>query len=89
MDMDFGRFLLLGARGYTLEWLFNLREGIGKKDDTLPKRFTDEPQIPDKPESRVRMDKMLPPYYKLRGWDANGVPTKATLRKFGLDFVKI
>jgi len=35
------------------------------------------------------MDKMLPPYYKLRGWDANGVPTKATLRKFGLDFVKI
>ncbi len=73
----------------TLEWLFNLREGIGKKDDTLPKRFTDEPQIPDKPESRVRMDKMLPPYYKLRGWDANGVPTKATLRKFGLDFVKI
>jgi len=22
---------------------------------------------------------MLPAYYKLRGWDANGVPTKKTL----------
>jgi aldehyde:ferredoxin oxidoreductase len=89
MDMDFGRFSLLGARGYTLERLFNLREGIGKKDDTLMKRFTHEPQIPDKPASRVRVEKMLPRYYKLRGWDANGVPTKATLRKLGLDFVKI
>jgi aldehyde:ferredoxin oxidoreductase len=88
MEMDFGRFLEVGARGYTLEKMFNIREGFSKKDDTLPKRFTDDPQIPGKPESVVRINDMLPKYYKLRGWDENGIPTRKTLDKLGLDFIK-
>jgi aldehyde:ferredoxin oxidoreductase len=88
MDMNFGKFLAVGARGYNLERMFNLREGFSKKDDTLPRRFTSEPQIADKPESIVRIDDMLPKYYWLRGWDKNGVPTKKTLNKLGLDFIK-
>ncbi len=88
MRMNFGKFLEIGARGYNLERMFNMREGFSKKDDTLPKRFTSEPQIAGKPESIVRVDDMLPKYYWLRGWDKNGMPTKKTLKKLGLDFIK-
>jgi aldehyde:ferredoxin oxidoreductase len=88
MKFNFGKFMEIGARGYTLERLFNLREGIGKKDDTLPKRFTHEEQIKGRPETKVPLSKMLPRYYQLRGWDENGIPTSKTLKKLGLDFVK-
>jgi aldehyde:ferredoxin oxidoreductase len=87
MKMDFGRFMKAGARGYTMEKLFNLREGLGKAQDTLPKRFTDEPLIEGNKQSVVRLDKMLPAYYKIRGWDANGIPEKRTLKKLGLGFI--
>ncbi|HMA86513.1 MAG TPA: aldehyde ferredoxin oxidoreductase family protein [Desulfosalsimonadaceae bacterium] len=87
MKMDFGRFLKAGARGYNLERLFNIREGIAGSQDTLPQRFTDEPLIKGKPKTKVPLSKMLPPYYKLRGWDANGIPTAKTLKKLNLEFV--
>ena len=32
-----------GERIWNLERLYNIREGFTSKDDTLPKRFTDEP----------------------------------------------
>jgi len=87
MKMDFGRFLKAGARGYNLERLFNIREGIAGSQDTLPQRFTDEPLIKGKPKTKVPLSKMLPPYYKLRGWDANGIPTAKTLKKLDLEFI--
>jgi len=36
---------------------------------------------------RENAEKMLDEYYKLRGWDSNGRPTKAKLKELGLDFV--
>ncbi len=87
MKMNFGLFLRAGDRGYNLERLFNLREGIGKDQDSLAKRFTDEPLIPGKNKTKVPLGKMLPKYYKIRGWDENGIPTPKTLKKLKLDFV--
>ncbi|HDP25346.1 MAG TPA: aldehyde:ferredoxin oxidoreductase [Deltaproteobacteria bacterium] len=87
MEMNFGKLLSLGERGYTMERLFNLREGLTAKDDSLPRRFTHEEQIPGNPKSKVPLSKMLPKYYKLRGWDENGVPTDKTLKKLDLDDV--
>ena len=89
MDMDWGKFYLLGQRGYTMEKLFNLREGLGKKNDTLSKRFTDDPLIEGNAKSVVRLDQMLPKYYKLRGWDVDGIPTRRSLKKLGLTFVRL
>ncbi len=89
MKMDFGRFLKAGERGYTLERLFNLREGIGKKQDTLARRFTHERLDPKNPKSVVPLDKMLPEYYRIRRWDENGVPTLGALRRLDLDFVNL
>jgi aldehyde:ferredoxin oxidoreductase len=78
----------VGARGYTLERLFNIREGFSNKDDTLSKRFTNHPLIKGNKHSVVKIDKMLPGYYKLRGWNKKGVPNEKTLEKLGIDFIK-
>ena len=54
---------------------FNLREGITSEDDTLPKRFFDEPLGKDaKIIRREELQKMLKDYYALRGWNSEGVP---------------
>jgi len=54
---------------------FNLREGLTPKDDTLPKRFFDEPLGKDgKVLRREDLQKMLQDYYALRGWSPEGIP---------------
>ena len=87
MKMDFGVYTRVGERGYTLERLFNLREGFKKDKDSLPKRFTDTPLFEGDEKSKVPLTKMLPTYYKIRGWDENGVPTEKTLKKLGLSVI--
>ena len=84
MPMTFGDYMNAGSRGYTLERSVNCRFGVSAKDDTLPKRLTDESQQPKDPRSRVPLKKMTPVYYAARGWDSNGVPTPQTLKKLGL-----
>ncbi|HQG32021.1 MAG TPA: aldehyde ferredoxin oxidoreductase C-terminal domain-containing protein, partial [Deltaproteobacteria bacterium] len=85
MNMDFGKFFKMGERGFNLERLFNIREGFSAKDDTLPKRFTHEEQIPGNEKTKVPLDKMMPTYYKLRGWDEKGIPTPKVLKKLGME----
>ena len=80
-----GSFLNLGERSYNLERLYNLREGLTAKDDTLPKRLTRDLQDPSDPRTRVPLEKMLPIYYKTRGWDKEGRPTKRKLRRLGIE----
>lgn len=53
----------VGSRIYTIERLFNVREGFSAKDDRLPKKFD------------IDMDAMLQQYYKERGWNVAGVPS--------------
>jgi len=49
---------------------FNLREGMTKADDTLPKRFLEE-KLEDSGAVLLKseLEKMLSDYYKLKGWD--------------------
>ena len=84
LPMTTGIFFDVGERGYNLERLYNLREGLTAADDTLPRRLTFEPQDPSKPNTKVDLDAMLPVYYKVRGWDKNGVPSSKKLKKLGL-----
>jgi len=54
---------------------FNLREGLNPKEDTLPKRFFDEPLGKEgKTIRREDLQRMLQDYYALRGWSPNGIP---------------
>lgn len=79
----------VGERVYTLERLFNVREGLTRKDDRLPERFLEEP-IPGGPAAgrvvlRADLDQMLDEYYTARGWDPRtGAPTEEKLRELGL-----
>lgn len=80
-----GSFVKLGERGYNMERQYNMREGLTKKDDSLPTRLTKVPQDPNNPKTVVRLDKMLPVYYRVRGWSKDGVPTKRVLRKLRIE----
>ncbi len=54
---------------------FNLREGLNPKEDTLPRRFFEEPLGKDqKILRREDFQKMLQDYYGLRGWSTEGIP---------------
>ncbi|MBW2706167.1 MAG: aldehyde ferredoxin oxidoreductase family protein [Deltaproteobacteria bacterium] len=77
-------FLTAGDRIHVLERHMNCREGISRKDDTLPDRLLNESREDDLKKRIVPLEKMLDKYYKLRGYDANGIPTVDTLKKLGI-----
>ena len=82
--MTFGRYIRCGERGYTLERWVDARFGVSAKFDTLPKRLTDVPQDPNDPKTKVPLEQMKKTYYRARGWDENGIPTRKTLKKLGI-----
>jgi aldehyde:ferredoxin oxidoreductase len=86
--IDFGGVAALnkiGERIFTLERLFNLKAGMSAKDDTLPKRFLKEPMPEGPSKGQVfEQDQILPEYYKLRGWDENGVPQPEKLMELNI-----
>ena len=88
LPMTIGKFFTVGERSYNVERLYNLREGLTAADDALPGRLTKIPQDPDRPDTVVPLDQMLPVYYKVRGWDANGVPTAKRLKHLGIPLPK-
>ena len=81
MYMDFGKYIAIGERGYTMERYINCKFGVSAANDRLPKRLTDVPQDPKNPKTRVPLEAMKKTYYAARGWDKNGIPTEATLRR--------
>jgi aldehyde:ferredoxin oxidoreductase len=80
-----------GERIFNLERAFNVREGLGRKDDTLPERIRTEPLhtrgAPGEGQIVKLQDKFLDSYYQLRGWTPEGVPTAQKLNEIGLGFV--
>jgi aldehyde:ferredoxin oxidoreductase len=70
-------------RVYTLERMFLMK--AGSTEDTLPYRMLHEP-LPDGPAKGkvVELDKMLPEFYQLRGWDEKGWPTQEKMEGLGL-----
>jgi aldehyde:ferredoxin oxidoreductase len=77
--------LKAGHRIHTLERYMNTREGISRKDDTLPERYLKEGRTNDPKKRTVPLEKMLIKYYKRRGYDNNGIPTHKTLKKLDID----
>ncbi len=88
---EFGvkEFRRIGERIYNLERAFNVREGLTREDDTLPKRLLEEP-LPDGPAQGHVNDiaPLLDRYYDYRAWDrSTGKPCIAKLEELGLAFV--
>jgi aldehyde:ferredoxin oxidoreductase len=80
-----GDLVKVGERVWNLEKLYNLREGFGRKDDTLPPRLLNEaPLVGPSRGWVVHLEPMLEEYYRGRGWDADGVPTRKKLEALEL-----
>ena len=76
-----------GERIFNLGRLFNIREGVSRKDDVIPDRLADKmPEGATQGESIPPdvFDALLDEYYDLRGWDRNGIPTLGTLERLEL-----
>jgi aldehyde:ferredoxin oxidoreductase len=87
-DTDGEEIRRAGERIVNLERLFLAREGVTRKDDTLPRRFLEEPLGPsDSPSAGavVELETMLDDYYRARGWDlGTGLPSGEKLLELGL-----
>ncbi|MCF2137960.1 MAG: aldehyde ferredoxin oxidoreductase family protein [Candidatus Thorarchaeota archaeon] len=78
----------------TLTRLFNIREGVTRKDDDLPKRFW-EPQTQGPRKGlaayidRNDFEQSLDRFYEIRGWSKDGVPLTETVKQLGLDSMSL
>ena len=82
-------------RVWNLTRAFWVREidGFGREWDYPPPRWYSDP-VPSGPSkgkvvSKENVEKLLDMYYKQRGWDQNGIPTREKLDELGLGFVKM
>jgi aldehyde:ferredoxin oxidoreductase len=92
-DFTVEEFMTTGERINTLCRVFNVREGITRKDDRLPPRFM-EPLEGGPTEGQLltneEFNDMLNNYYDICGWHIkNGIPTKKKLEELGLAFVEL
>jgi aldehyde:ferredoxin oxidoreductase len=82
--------MVVGERMNSLLRAYNAWNGITGKDDTLPKRFFEQPGDP-KPttdpldEQEFKDAKQF--YYKAMGWTEDGVPTRVRLEQLGIGWV--
>jgi len=80
IEMDEAKLTQAAKRYRTLVRAINIRRGMRRKDDRPPadhwkKRF---PELEEE---------LLDMYYKLKGWNNEGIPTKESLHELGLDYV--
>lgn len=79
------RLVEAGERIWNLERDYNLKAGLSGADDTLPERLLKEASKAAPTEGQVcNLDQMLPEYYQLRGWTADGKVTDEVRQKFSL-----
>ncbi|MEM3789123.1 MAG: aldehyde ferredoxin oxidoreductase C-terminal domain-containing protein, partial [Candidatus Bathyarchaeia archaeon] len=81
---------LTAERIVNLTRLFNIREGLGRRDDMLPWKVMNVP-IPGKGPSHIasisqqELNMMLEDYYLAREWNEKGVPKLEKLKELGLE----
>ncbi|MEM2869486.1 MAG: aldehyde ferredoxin oxidoreductase family protein [Thermoplasmata archaeon] len=78
--------LKVGERINNLTRAFNCREGFDVKDDALPPRCREPLRDGKRAGLPMELERMLPEYYRLCGWDERGVPTPEKLGELGLEF---
>ncbi len=84
---------MISERIWNLTRMFWVREvdGFGRQYDMPPGRVYKE-TIADGPTKggifeKEKIERMLDEYYRLRGWDENGIPKREKLKELGLEWV--
>jgi aldehyde:ferredoxin oxidoreductase len=80
IDMDEDKLTQAAKRYRTLVRAINIRRGMRRKDEKPPENHWKK-RFPELEE------KLLDGYYKLKGWNNDGIPTKESLDELGLDYV--
>jgi len=76
---------LIGERISTLARAINVREGFRRSADTLPDRNLSQPMVGGPADGHiVELAPMLDEYYRIMGWDSNGVPTPERMKELQL-----
>jgi aldehyde:ferredoxin oxidoreductase len=80
IDMDEAGLKQVAKRNRTLVRTVNVRRGLRRADEKPPedhwkKRF---PELEEK---------LLDEYYKFKGWDKQGIPTKESLHELSMDYI--
>jgi len=88
-DVTIDALMLCSEKSINLSRIYNLREGLDEKDDTLPDRFFEE--IPGGPLKgaaipRDEFQQALKLFYKMRGWDESGKPTAKKLKELNISW---
>jgi len=87
--MSYWRLMKTAERGITLARIFNLREGLTAKDDTLPARFFKPPSEGPLKDVCVDPDQLTEAqklYYQMLGWDESGIPSYARLVELDIEW---
>ena len=90
-EVDRDEMLKIGERNYNLGRLFSIRQGLARADDDLAPRFKEEAlPFEDRKEKipQKTLDRMIAQFYKVRGWDENGVPTPRLLKELGIEWAR-
>jgi aldehyde:ferredoxin oxidoreductase len=81
--------LRIGERIWNVGRLFNVREGLRRKEDMPPRALFERPLRNGKAAGKVythaAYEAALDEYYALRCWDSEGVPTAEKLATLGLE----
>ena len=90
IEMSGEELRLAGERINNLGRLINIREGLTRKDDSLPWKVMHVP-IPDEGPSKGSyvsqedLDLLLDDYYEVRGWSKEGIPTLEKLKELEME----
>jgi aldehyde:ferredoxin oxidoreductase len=87
-DITIEELMAVGERRLNLFRTFNAREGLGRKDDKLPKKFFKQLQGAG-PTAGIALtheeiESAIDEYYRLAGWTNHGIPTRQTMERLDI-----
>jgi len=89
-DLTIEELMEVGRRRIDLFRTFNAREGLGRKDDKLPKKFFKQLAGTGPTAgfalTHEEVDSAIDHYYKLAGLNSDGAPTRETLKKHDVEW---
>jgi aldehyde:ferredoxin oxidoreductase len=89
-DITVEELMAVGERRLSLFRTFNAREGLGRKDDKLPKKFFKQLQgsgpTAGMALTHEEIDSAIEQYYQLAGLNQDGAPTAENLKKLDIEW---
>ena len=86
LELSHEEFMGIGERVNNLTRMFNAREGADGGADRLPPRCLEPLSSGKRAGMPMDIGGMLAEYYRVCGWDGNGVPTREKLESLSLGF---